>query len=296
MFKGVFTPLVSVFKENGTLDLPSNFALIDSLIKSKIDGIILLTNIGEFFNFSLEEKKSYLASIYEYAHNKITLLACTTDDTIENIIELSNYANELGYDGVVIGLPLLNIVSREEVQDYYSKIASSTSANILLENIENNKSEKLSPKSIFNLADKFPNIVGIYDISSSFKNTRQYIKEIKSKSTDFCVFSSSEDLLITNLLSGGDGVISPLSNIKPNFFRLILSSYYKEDFKALEQCQIQINHLMSLYDVSDNLVLTLKKSLPINIKYYKMRDSNATLTANEILEIEKILSNTVTPL
>ncbi len=295
MFKGIFTPLVSIFKKNGDLDLQSNFTLIDSLIEAKIDGIILLTNIGEFFNLSLTEKKSYLSSVYKYTKNKITLLACTNDSSIENTIELSNFAVELGYDGVVIGLPLFKTLSLKEIKDYYSRIATNTTANILLENIESTKSDKISPETISNLIIKFPNIVGIYDISSSFKNTREYINKIKNNSIEFCVFSSSEDLLITNLFSGGDGIVSPLSNVRPHFLKQIFNSYYREDFKALEDCQSQINHLMSLYDVSDNLILTLKKSLPLNIENYQLRDSTDTLTEDENLEIQKILSHKIIP-
>lgn len=58
MFKGIYTPIVTIFNEEGKIDKKSLEILIEKLIKDEVNGIVILGSIGEFFNFSsLEEKK-----------------------------------------------------------------------------------------------------------------------------------------------------------------------------------------------------------------------------------------------
>ncbi|NRY32928.1 dihydrodipicolinate synthase family protein [Clostridium beijerinckii] len=64
MFKGIYTPIVTIFNEEGKIDKKSLEILIEKLIKDEVNGIVILGSIGEFFNFSSLEEKKIILSLY----------------------------------------------------------------------------------------------------------------------------------------------------------------------------------------------------------------------------------------
>ena len=52
------TPVVTVFHEDGTLDVEGNKAVYEHLIKGGVDGIVVMGSTGEFFSMPMEQKKS----------------------------------------------------------------------------------------------------------------------------------------------------------------------------------------------------------------------------------------------
>ena len=46
MFKGIYTPIVTIFNEEGKIDKKSLEILIEKLIKDEVNGIVILGSIG----------------------------------------------------------------------------------------------------------------------------------------------------------------------------------------------------------------------------------------------------------
>ena len=68
------TPAVTLFQEDGTLDLESQGKLFEHLIANGIDGILVQGSIGEFFAMDLEMRKDLAG--FAIRHLLLNLLFC----------------------------------------------------------------------------------------------------------------------------------------------------------------------------------------------------------------------------
>lgn len=267
MFKGIYTPLVTFFDENGNIDKKNLKILIEKLIDDGVDGIVILGSVGEFFNISsLEDKKDYIQFVSEAINGRIKLIVGTGSNNIEEVIELNKYSNDVKADGVLIITPYFFGLDENYIYEYYSKIAQNTQLPIMIYNFPARTSVNLSYELIFKLASEFNNIVGIKDTTDSMSNVRRFVQKIKKIRKDFCVISGFDEYLLPNLLSGGDGIIGGLTNINAKLFTDAYKAFLDKDFENLLIYQDKINKLTELYDLTNPFIVGLKEAVKISLK------------------------------
>ncbi|MFT8349179.1 dihydrodipicolinate synthase family protein [Clostridium saccharoperbutylacetonicum] len=285
MFKGIYTPLVTLFDENGNIDKNNLKILIEKLIDDGVDGIVILGSVGEFFNISsLEDKKDYIQFVSKVVNGRVKLIIGTGSNNIEEVIELNNYSNDLKANGVLIITPYFFGLDENYMYEYYSKIAKNTKLPIMIYNFPARTSVNLSYELIFRLATQFNNIVGIKDTTDSMSNVRRFIQKIKKVRKDFCVISGFDEYLLPNLLSGGDGIIGGLTNINAKLFIDAYKAFLDKDFEKLLIYQDKINNMTELYDLTNPFIVGLKEAVKVSLKL----DINTTIRNYDIKIDEEI--------
>ena len=93
------------------------------------------------------------------------------------------------------------------------------------------------PETCFELS-KIDNIVGIKEASG---NISQVAKIAKLCGNDFSIYSGNDDQIVPILSLGGKGVISVLSNVKPELTCSITNSFFKK--ATDEACYYQLQAL-----------------------------------------------------
>ncbi|AGF56003.1 4-hydroxy-tetrahydrodipicolinate synthase [Clostridium saccharoperbutylacetonicum] len=285
MFKGIYTPLVTLFDENGNIDKNNLKILIEKLIDDGVDGIVILGSVGEFFNISsLEDKKDYIQFVSKVVKGRVKLIIGTGSNNIEEVIELNNYSNDLKADGVLIITPYFFGLDENYMYEYYSKIAQNTKLPIIIYNFPAKTSINLSYDLILRLANEFNNIVGIKDTTDSMSNVRRFVQKIKKVRKDFCVISGFDEYLLPNLLSGGDGIIGGLTNINAKLFTDAYKAFLDKDFEKLLIYQDKINNMTELYDLTNPFIVGLKEAVKVSLKL----DINTTIRNYDIKIDEEI--------
>ncbi|MHC6181176.1 dihydrodipicolinate synthase family protein [Clostridium sp. JNZ X4-2] len=265
MFKGIITPMVTIFNDDGTVDTKNQSILAEKLISDGVDGIVALGSVGEFFNLSLKEKKDYVKFISEVVGGRTKLIVGTGSNDIREVIELNKYAKKYGADAVLIITPYFFSLNEEYVYEYYSTIAANTELPILLYNFPARTSTNLSPGFVLKLVTEFENIVGIKDTTDSISNVRGYVQKVKSYKKDFSIFSGFDEYLIPNLNCGGDGIIGGLTNVKANLFIHTYKAFLNNDLDKISDYQKKINGLMELYNQVDPFIVALKEAVRISL-------------------------------
>ena len=267
MFKGIFTPLVTIFKENGKIDKENLKILIERLIDDGVDGIVILGSVGEFFNISsLEDKKDYIKFVSNVINGRTRLIVGTGSNDIEEVIELNKYSKDVKADSVLIITPYFFGLDENYIYEYYSTIAKNTKLPIIIYNFPARTSVNVSYELIFRLASEFNNIVGIKDTTDSMSNIRKFVQNIKKVRKDFCVISGFDEYLVPNLLYGGDGIIGGLTNIDAKLFIDTYKAFLDKDFEKLLVYQDKINKLSGLYDLTNPFIVGLKEAVKISLK------------------------------
>lgn len=261
MFKGVFSPVITVLDEQGKIDFPGNEALIHHLIEKGLDGLLFFGSMGEFFAFTQEEKKAFIRFVIRTVNKRVPVLIGTGGTVPEEVIELTRFAETEGADGVVVISPYYFKLDDESLYRYFAQVASSTNLPVLLYNFPDRTNVTLSPELVLRLAKDFKNIVGIKDTVDSISHTRRLIQVVKSEIPEFSVLAGFDEYLLPNLLAGGDGVLCGLTNIVPEIFTKLMDSYRKGDLDGVQASQRRIGILMNIYNVSQPFVHAIKTAV-----------------------------------
>ena len=127
------TPAITVFDEQGRLDPEGNFRLYD-FIKSSVSGFVVMGSTGEFFSLDMKTSRQVIQMAAEFPREGIKAYAGTSRMDIDECVELANYADECGLDGVMITSPWYFRLTDEGIYTFYSQIARRTAAKIFIYN------------------------------------------------------------------------------------------------------------------------------------------------------------------
>jgi 2-dehydro-3-deoxy-D-pentonate aldolase len=263
VLKGIFTPIITVFGENGEIDFEGNKRVIESILEAGVDGILFLGSIGEFFALTMEEKKKYIDYVIEVVNKRAKVLIGTGGTVIEEVIELTRYAEKAGADAACAISPYYFNLTEESLYQYYSKLAESSKLPLMLYNFPDRTGVNMSPELVAKLAKNYNNIIGIKDSVDNIGHTRKLIAAVKPYRKDFAVFSGFDEYLIPNLMAGGAGIIGGLTNIAPEIFVELYKCYINDEFEKVKKLQERANLLAGLYDVSQPFISAIKAAVSV---------------------------------
>lgn len=285
------TPVITAFNKEREIDIKGNKEIWEHLINGGVDGIVLLGSTGEFFNMSMLQKKELIKVAIEHINKRIPLFVGTGSMNIEETIELSNYALNLGADGVMIIGPYYFPVNDRDLENFYSKLAININGDIYLYNFPKMTGHDINPKVLLNLLEKHQNIIGYKDTVSEMSHTRNLIQAIKDKYPNFIIYSGYDDNFVHNILSGGNGCIGALSNLYPQIFKQWVDAINNKDIINIEKFQKLIDSVMEIYDVETPFIPVLKKALILNgikIEEY-CTEPFGVISEVQILKLKEIL-------
>lgn len=255
------TPAVTPLLPEGGVDFQSCESLYRFLVQGGMDGILIMGSIGEFFGLTLEEKKELIRRARKAIGKDTILIAGTTSMVFREIVELSNFALDEGVDAVMIIPPYYFWFDDDGVFRYYDELAGAIHGNIFIYNFPERTGYSISPQVIRSLAEKHKNIVGIKDTVPGVDHTREVIKAVRPVRPDFIVYSGFDDNLAHNVLCGGNGCISGMSNIFPQLAAAWAQALREGDFAKSQRCQQFTDSLMDIYSIGKPFIPAMKEAL-----------------------------------
>lgn len=257
MFKGVICPVITAFGPDGAIDYGAQAQVVERLIKSGVDGILFCGGMGEFTSLSFEEKKDFFGWAVEKVDRRVWVLAGTGGTNLRESVELTKHCKSVGADAAAVIAPYFGRLDEGSLYCYYASVARQ-GLPIVLYNFPERTNVSLSAEFILRLTAEFDNIAGIKDTVESMKHTNFLIDTVMPERAGFSVFSGYDEYFIPNLISGGSGVLSGLTNIAPELFVKIKGAFAKGDLKELCALQAKMNNLMQIYAAAGSFVSAVK--------------------------------------
>jgi len=122
--------------------------------------------VGEGFNQSMAERKRVFTIVVQESKGDMVIMPYTADSALENVVEMSRYAEEIGADYVTIINPKFHygsMMTDDGIFEYYKYIADRVNIGIVLFNVIDH-GYLMSPHLISRLAD-IENVVAIKTIA-----------------------------------------------------------------------------------------------------------------------------------
>lgn len=249
--KNVITAMITPFKEDFSIDEQK----YREFIRFQIDNgchILTMGTTGESATLSHEEHHEAMDIAVDEARKSGKdpfILAGSGSNSTKEAISLSQYAEGIGTDGLLIVVPYYNKPVQHSLYDHFTTIADSVSLPIILYNVPSRTGRNLEPDTISKLAYAKDNIIGIKCASG---NIDQITKIIKTTPDDFIVLSGDDSMTYHIMALGGKGVISVASNIIPKQMVEFTQTMLNNDWVKAREIQLGLYDLFKVLFIETN--------------------------------------------
>jgi 4-hydroxy-tetrahydrodipicolinate synthase len=246
--QGTGTALITPFKDNGAVDEHALRELVDWQIKNKVEFLVPCGSTGESATMTRGERRRVIQIVYEQADGRIRVVPGTGTNSTADSILMTKDAKQIGIDTVLLVGPYYNKPTQEGFYQHFTKIAEECDVKVVLYNVPGRTASNILPETTLRLAEK-KNMVAIKEASN---NMEQIMQIIKHKPKNFSVLSGEDSFTLPIVASGGDGVISVVSNETPRVFGDMVRAALKGDMQKAMSLHYKLFDLMRINFIESN--------------------------------------------
>lgn len=236
IFRGASTALITPLNAEG-IDYENFGKLIDWQIEEGIDSLVICGTTGEGSTLSDEEHRDALEFAYKRAAGRVPMIAGTGSNDTAYAIDLTKFACEIGYEGMLLVTPYYNKATQNGLIKTFTAIADESTKPCILYNVPSRTGCNIEPATYGILADH-PMITGIKEASG---NISKIVETMAIVGDRLDLYSGNDDQIIPLLSLGGSGVISVLSNLMPKETSQMCHKFFEG--KTDEALKMQLDYL-----------------------------------------------------
>lgn len=211
IFTGVGTALITPFNDDCSVNYPRLRQLVNEQIEGGVDALIICGTTGEGSTLDNDEHLKVLEEAVKTADKRVPVIAGTGSNDTMYATQLSQHAEALGVDGLLMVTPYYNKTSQNGLIDHYFYVADRVKTPIILYNVPSRTGTAIKPETYKELS-KHENIVAAKEANGDISSIA---KTISLCGDDLFIYSGNDDETVPIMSLGGIGVISVLSNILP---------------------------------------------------------------------------------
>ncbi len=248
-----YTAIPTPFTEQNAIDWTSLENILKYQSNSKVSGIVVAGSTGEKMSLTDKEYHHILKFCKENFKNK-EIIAGISDTSLTRVLANLELANTIGYDKVLLTNPCYVKAQESGLLEYFKIINDNTKIPIMLYNVPSRTGQSMSNQLIAKLSEL--NMVdSIKDATGDLTRPAELISMLNKP---IGIFSGEDATMPAFNTQGGNGVVSVVSNIEPDF---ICDIQHKKIDKA---------ELIKLNNLSNTMFC---ESNPVPVKYglYKLK-------------------------
>jgi 4-hydroxy-tetrahydrodipicolinate synthase len=211
MFRGTYTAIVTPFRD-GALDEGAFKGLVEWQIESGITGIVSVGTTGESPTLDNGEHTRVIEWTVKAAAGRCQVIGGTGSNSTREAIYLTEEAEKVGADGVLLVTPYYNKPTQEGLFRHFKAIAESTKLPIILYSVPGRCGIEIAVETAVRLARECPNVVSIKEAGGSVDRVNQLRAALPAAVT---ILSGDDSIALPSMCAGAEGVISVASNIIP---------------------------------------------------------------------------------
>ena len=266
---GTGTALITPFKKNGAVDEHALRELVDWQIKSKVEFLVPCGSTGESATMTRGERRRVIEIVLEQTNGRVPIVAGTGTNSTVDSIHMTKDAKQVGADTVLLVGPYYNKPTQEGFYQHFRKIAEECDVKVVLYNVPGRTGSNILPETTLRLAEEVKNVIAVKEASN---NIEQIMQIIRHRPKGFALLSGEDSFTLPIIASGGDGVISVVSNETPKEFGDMVRSALAGNMKKAQALHYKLFGLMKANFFESNPI-PVKAALTMMGKieeYYRM--------------------------
>lgn len=238
------------FTEDNNVNFEKLGELIEYHIENGTDALVVCGTTGEATTMSESEIFAVIKYTVEKVNKRIPVIAGTGSNNTMLSVHMSQEAEKLGVDGLLIITPYYNKTNEKGLKLHFETIANSVKLPIILYNVPGRTKVNIKPSVVAELA-KIDNIVAVKEASGDLAQVAEIAKLVPK---DFAIYSGNDDTILPLLSLGGSGIISVLANICPKETHDLVTKFFEGDIEGSKKLQLDMDALIAALFIEVNPV------------------------------------------
>jgi 4-hydroxy-tetrahydrodipicolinate synthase len=226
---GILTVTVTPFDRDGKVDLDAYGRNLDHVTAKGVHYVVPCGTTGEYYSLTTEERRTILRFVAETIRGRARLLAGTNSARAGEILELSLYAKELGYEGLMLAAPYYSLPTTEELAAHFKWLDQAVGLPILLYNFPARTGVDMSP-AFLEAIRPARNVFAIKESSGSITRLHELLLNFSDRLEIVC---GADDQALEYFLWGCRSWVAGASNFLPaQHVALYEACVLRQDFAA----------------------------------------------------------------
>ena len=152
IFEGSAVALVTPFDANGKVNYYSLKDMIEYQIANGTKALVVLGTTGEASTISNEERTKIIKFVVCLVNKRIPVIVGTGSNNTSTAIKLTQEAENLGADGVLVVTPYYNKCNQNGLFNHFKKVAESVKIPMILYNVPSRTGVNILPETMIRLS------------------------------------------------------------------------------------------------------------------------------------------------
>lgn len=254
--EGSWVAIPTPFTQDDEVDFPGFEKLVDFQAEHGTSGLLLMGSTGESAALTIEERREILDRVLAYAKDKIPVLAGTTCGNTKLTIELSQYAQQAGADGLLLVVPPYLKPTQDGVYEHLKSVAEAVDIPVAIYNNPGRVGVNIEPATVVALAE-LPNLVADKEAMPNISQLVQIRRGAGDKINLLCCDAPGFSLIVPTLALGGHGTANISGNVIPEAMAAMSRPWLSwEDAQRTRELVFEYYPLMAaLYSLPNPIVV-----------------------------------------
>jgi 4-hydroxy-tetrahydrodipicolinate synthase len=209
--RGSYPPIITPFVD-GTVDESAYVRLLEFQIREGSHGIVVNGTTAEPSVLSVAERKRIAELAMNAVAHRLPIMVATGSQSHAETVELTEHAEEIGADAVLIVTPYYIRPPQRGLVAYFADLGARTTLPMLVYHIPGRAAVDVTIDTLAQIADSTPNFVGIKHAVADLGLVSDMLARF---GPDFRVFVGLEELSFPMLALGAAGMVNAIGNIAP---------------------------------------------------------------------------------
>ena len=251
---GVIPAMLTCFDGNGDFDSKAQRALTDFLIDSGVGALYLTGSTGEAFLMDEKVRKKVVETVIDEAGGRVPVIVHVGDIGTKKTMDYARHADASGAAAISSVPPFYWKFKKDEIVSYYRDVSESVSIPMIVYNIA------LAGLVDFNTIKELAAIENVKGIKYTATKHNEILRIKDEVGEDFKVYSGADEMALSGLIYGSDGIIGSFYNIIPELFILLEKAVEDGDIASARLMQKKANAVI-YYVLENHFFDTLKAVL-----------------------------------
>lgn len=286
--KGTYTAIVTPFNEDLSVDFDSLKKNIENQVESGIQGVVVLGSTGEAMTLDDHEKLDVMLCVQEQVNGRIPIIVGTGSNSTQAAVEAASNAAKYNFDAVLIVCPYYNKPTQEGIFRHYYAVSEAVDISQVMYNVPSRSGTNITAETQLRIAEHCKNVVATKEASG---NLEQMMQIIKYAPQNFTVLSGDDALALPCIASGGNGVISVLSNYAPKMFSTCISLALEGRYAEALKRHYELFELMQINFIESNPIPVKAIMSELGMIKNHLRLPLTSINKNNLEVIRKTISD-----
>lgn len=234
-FGTLIPAMVTVLTEDGEVDYSATVEFAKRLVDRGADGLVVTGTTGESSTLDDDERIELYRLVKEAVGDRAKVIAGSTSNHTSHSVELSQAAEAVGADAILLVTPYYNKPSQGGLIAHSFAVADALTIPVMLYDIPGRSGVPLSTATIQELA-KHPRINALKDAKGDFNATTEVIA-----TTDLAIYSGDDGLTLPLMAAGAAGVVSVSANVATEGYRALVDAMAAGDLATARARHLELD-------------------------------------------------------